>query len=102
MKTKEDILQIVQKVIEQLNENEERIGCEIPKEPETRLIGYNSQLDSLGLIILIVGIEQEIDTVFKIKITIADDKAMSEKHSPFKSIDSLTEYVLGLVNAKEK
>ena len=67
------------------------------KQPETRLFGGESTLDSLGLVNLIVAIEQRLDEDLGLALTLADEKALSRKASPFRSIDSLANYVLELV-----
>ena len=59
----------------------------------TRLFGGNSDLDSLGLVNLIVAIEQHLEEEFNITISLADDKAMSQKHSPFKTVGTLVDYI---------
>jgi acyl carrier protein len=67
-----------------------------PAEPEvetTRLIGRESALDSLGLVNLLVDLEQRIDEHCNCSITLADDRAMSQTNSPFRTIQSLTDYI---------
>lgn len=63
----------------------------------TRLLGSGSMLDSLGLVTLIVDIEQEIEDQFGISITIANERAMNQTKSPFRSIQTLVEYIELLV-----
>ena len=60
---------------------------------DTTIYGNDSRLDSLGLINLIVAVEQNIEDEFDVSITIADERAMSQKHSPFRTIGSLAEYI---------
>jgi acyl carrier protein len=61
----------------------------------TRLFG--GALDSVGLVSLIVELEQQIADRDEGSITIADDRAMSQKRSPFRTIGSLADYVQGLM-----
>ena len=61
----------------------------------TRLFG--SALDSVGLVSLIVELEQQIADRDEASITIADDRAMSQKRSPSRTIGSLADYVQGLM-----
>ena len=61
----------------------------------TRLFG--GALDSVGLVSLIVELEQQIADRAEASITIADDRAMSQKRSPFRTIGSLGDYVQGLM-----
>ena len=60
---------------------------------DTTIYGNDSRLDSLGLINLIVAVEQNIEDEFDVNITIADERAMSQKHSPFTTIGSLANYI---------
>ena len=57
-------------------------------------------LDSLDLVRLITIIEEEIFNVMSIRIIIVSDKAMSQKHSPFNTIESLTDFIEELINEK--
>ncbi|MEZ0395197.1 MAG: hypothetical protein ABWK53_02010 [Anaerolineales bacterium] len=60
---------------------------------ETRLLGRNSKLDSLGLVNLIVLVEEKIADRYDRRLTLADERAMSQERSPFRSVQSLAEYV---------
>jgi D-alanine--poly(phosphoribitol) ligase subunit 2 len=87
-----NIEKIVFSAIDELNKQlskEDRLE----KSLETSLFGRNSKLDSLGLINLIVAVEQNIEDEFDITITLADERAMSEKHSPFRTVRSLADYI---------
>ena len=55
----------------------------------TKLFNGREGLDSLGLVTLLINIEQKIESEYGTSLTIADEKAMSEKNSPFKTIGSL-------------
>jgi|KBSSwiStaDraftv2_1062776.scaffolds.fasta_scaffold2083358_2 acyl carrier protein len=66
----------------------------IPLNEETRLIGRNGMLDSLGLVNLIVDVEEEVNRRFDLSISLVDDKAMSQKHSPFATVGRLADYIL--------
>jgi len=70
-------------------------------EPETQLFGRGSKLDSLGLVNLIVMVEEKALDEFDAIITIADERAMSQKNSPFRTIRSLSEYVLELIKEQQ-
>jgi acyl carrier protein len=63
------------------------------KAPETRLLGSQSILDSLHLVSLIVTIEREVEDAFGVALTLADERALSMKASPFRSIQSLADYI---------
>ena len=63
------------------------------KAPETRLLGSQSVLDSMQLVSLIVTIEREVEDAFGVALTLADERALSMKASPFRSIQSLADYI---------
>ena len=60
---------------------------------DTPIFGGESNIDSLGLVTLLVSIEQKIEDEMNVNITIADEKAISLKNSPFKTIKSLTDFI---------
>ncbi len=63
------------------------------KAPETRLLGSQSVLDSMHLVGLIVTIEREVEDTFVVALTLADERALSMEASPFRSIQSLADYI---------
>jgi len=97
MKTKSEIIEVIFESIEEINQQN---GTQIDKNPNTKLFGRECELDSLGLVNLIVSIEENINNEYNSSITIADEKAMSQKHSPFRTVDTLADYVTELLNEK--
>jgi acyl carrier protein len=63
----------------------------------TYLIGRRSVLDSLGLVTLIVDLEQRIEQEYDLSLTLASDRAMSQKNSPFLTVATLAEYIDTLI-----
>jgi acyl carrier protein len=61
----------------------------------TRLFG--GRLDSVNVVSLIVEMEEQIADHCDVSITIADDLAMSQQRSPFRTVGSLADYVQGLM-----
>lgn len=61
--------------------------------PETRLFGRSGVLDSLGLVNVVLEVEQQIGDETGVTISLMDDKAMSQTRSPFRTVSSLAEYV---------
>ena len=60
---------------------------------DTRLFGGDSLLDSTALVSLIVEVEQQLNETYGIETVIVDDRAMSQAHSPFRTIGSLADYI---------
>lgn len=96
--TKNEIIEIIFESIDEINQE---YDVKLPKELSTKLFGGECELDSLGLVSLIVSIEENINNSCSFSISIADEKAMSQKYSPFRSVDTLANYVMGLVNEEK-
>lgn len=60
---------------------------------DTKLLGHNAVLDSLGLVTLLVDLEQRLEEDYDVTITLADERAMSQKSSPFRTVQSLSDYI---------
>ena len=90
MDNKNEIFKIIYESIDEINQINE---LNIERNKDTKLIGKESTLDSLGLVNLIVGIEENIADKFKIVISLTDEKAMSQKNSPFLSVNSLADFI---------
>jgi len=64
------------------------------------LYGQGGRLDSLELVSLIVAVEHKITKEFGIAITLADERAMSQENSPFRTLSSLYDYICLLLDEK--
>ena len=65
----------------------------------SRILGV---LDSLGVVFLLTELEERISDQLEVEIVIADERAMSQKTSPFRRVKSLTDYVTMLVKEQLK
>ena len=64
----------------------------------TPLFGDRGMLDSLTLVALVVAVEQAIEDELGASVSLADEKALSQKHSPYRTIGSLADYAGGLIH----
>ena len=90
---------VIMNSIEEFNrqlENEDQLE----KSPNTILFGNGGVLDSLGLVNFIVIVEQNIENEFDATITLADERAMSQQTSPFRTVGTLTDYIEMLLGEK--
>lgn len=69
-------------------------------EPDTRLFGSGGVLDSMGLVSLITDLEEKIESDYNISLILADERAMSQERSPFRSVSSLSRYISTLMDKK--
>jgi acyl carrier protein len=89
---KQQIIEAIHSVIDDYNRQNPK-QKPVTKTPETALYGSKSEIDSLGLINLVVGVEQNIEQSFDRTITLADDRALSQEVSPFSTICTLADYI---------
>ena len=59
---------------------------------EAALFGPDSPLDSLGLVALLLDVEEGLADI-GVHVVLSDERAMSQKRSPFRSVQSLVAYV---------
>ena len=96
MNEPEDILAAIYRAIDWIN-GELPLDRKLIKVPETRLLGSESVLDSMHLVSLIIAIEREVEDTFGVALTLADERALSMRESPFRSIQSLSDYIGTLI-----
>jgi hypothetical protein len=65
----------------------------VAKSPETKLFGPDGTLDSLGLVAFLVSVEQRVAEKLGVSLTLANENAMSQKKSPFRTMRSLAGYI---------
>lgn len=96
MPTKNEILDVIVQTIESYNKLTIEPKIQFTSPGSALLFDPKSSLDSLGLVTLILNIEDNLSEKFGLNITLADDRAMSQKNSPFRSTESLTDYIYNL------
>lgn len=85
--------QVVDLIIETAKElGADEIGFEGALSETTVLFGKDGALDSMGLVTLIVAVEQAIEDRFDAGVGLADEKAMSQANSPYHSVGTLADY----------
>jgi acyl carrier protein len=69
-----------------------------PIEPSTALFGPRGILKSMELVSLIVDLEEKIQDEYGLSLVLADERAMSQEKSPFRSVSSLAQYICTLMD----
>ena len=92
MDNKEQISASIFKVIDDIN-RELPPDLQLNKSLDTVLFGQGGGLDSLGLVNFVVASEQKILEDFSKPVSISDERAMSQKNSPFRTIGTLVDYI---------
>ena len=60
----------------------------------TVIVGEGAVLDSLGVVSLIVEIEQRLEQEYEVAVTLASERAMSQRSSPFRTVGVLADYMV--------
>ena len=97
---KEKILNIVLQQLKEIGEEQEikeLINCKA----NTPIYSRNGTIDSITLVYLVTELEEAIELNYDKIITLVDEKAMSQKISPFRSANSLADYMIKLIEADE-
>jgi D-alanine--poly(phosphoribitol) ligase subunit 2 len=95
------LISLIKEALQELNEQPE-IKSIADSGNETPLFGQNGILDSLGLVSLVVAVEQAIEDEFGVSVSLADEKAMSQRNSPYRTIGSLAEYAGRVLKAETR
>ena len=95
VQTRDDIEAIVVGAVEMTNMAREP-DQQLDTSKDAILYGPGSSLDSLGLVGLIIDVEEAFQDA-GIEISLNNDSAMSQTKSPFQSIRSLVDYIASIV-----
>ena len=86
----QEMVELIIKTAKELGDEELSLTEEL--NVNTRLFGKDGVLDSMGLVTLIIAVEQAIEDRYEISIALADEKALSQAKSPYRSVARLAEY----------
>ena len=87
-KALEVVLVCLRDAVEQSGGDVAAVGADTP------IVGPGAVIDSIGVVSLIVDIEQRLEMDHQVSVTLASDKAMSQKNSPFRTAGVLADHVL--------
>jgi len=89
------ILAVVLQAMERTNQMRTE-AMRLAVSQEAPLFGPPSPLDSLGLVSLLIDVEEALDEAGH-PVILSDDRALSQSRSPFRTVSSLVEYIDGLL-----
>lgn len=94
-----DVTQITESLLRAVDEVNQGLppNKKVPREPNAVLFGTKAEVDSLVLINLVILAERNIESDFGRTISLADERALLEEKSPFRSISSMATYVAKLL-----
>ena len=86
-----EIQELVLGAITTINVGREQ-GHKLTVSPTAPLFGGASPLDSLGLVALLIDIEDAL-AGRGVSVALSDERALSERRSPFRSVPTLVDYI---------
>lgn len=92
MASRDQVVQLILDVAADLNLSLTR-PIDVSQGEGAALFGGEGVLDSLGFVSLVVAVEQALDEI-GISVILADERALSQKSSPFRTVGSLADYVV--------
>lgn len=101
MKTKPTLEEVQLAVFSAIEETliDLNIDYKVDKNTDFSLFGSNNIIDSIALVNILVATEEKIMNQFDEQITIASEKAFSQKSSPFKTFNTLALFVHEIIKS---
>ncbi|HLN60228.1 MAG TPA: hypothetical protein VK464_01660 [Symbiobacteriaceae bacterium] len=94
--TREEVAEVLRDAVEAFNTvHGEKL---LVFAPETPLFGHGAPLSSLDLVMFLVEVEGRLADQFGLERSLSDDRAMSQQRSPFRTIATLTDYIVTLAS----
>jgi acyl carrier protein len=91
--SRDTVLQYIYDALRRANDlrgPEDHLVCE----ETTVLYGREGGLDSLGLVSLVLDVEEAVNAQTGRGLVLADERALAQRRSPFRSVESLADYVM--------
>ena len=85
-------VELVKAAVKELSDE---LGYESLRQPsaETVLFGGADGIDSLSLVQIVAEVERAVEDKFGKRVVLADERAMSRRQSPFRTVGTLAELV---------
>lgn len=93
---KSEIVSLITAQVKAYNENLDE-PVDLSAGEGSVLFGEGGVLASVDFVTLVLDIEEAVETATGQSVTLADERAMSQKHSPFRTVGSLADYIAGLL-----
>ncbi len=95
---KQDLISLISAQVQAYNETLDE-PVDLSTGADSVLFGEGGVLTSVDFVTLVLDIEEAVENATGQSITLADERAMSQKHSPFRTVGTLADYIAGLLEA---
>lgn len=89
--------EVTQCVIDVVQQNGHEQNIEALKQADMQTLLFGKHLDSMGIVFLVTDLEARLHQTLGVAVSLADERAMSQKTSPFRSVKTLANYAQTLV-----
>jgi acyl carrier protein len=96
MTEREKILHSIYAALDEVNEQLPD-DQQLEKSPDTVLLGESGKIESIDLVNILVATEENVEEAFGVPLSITDERAVSEKNSPFTTIGTLCDFITNLL-----
>ena len=96
MTDRDKILQCIYDAVDEVN-GQLPEDQTLEKSLDTVLLGESGKLESIDLVNILVATEENIEEAFDVPVSITDERAVSEKNSPFTTIGTLSDFISNLL-----
>ena len=97
----DDLVQIIVAATRELAA-EQGIDIDGALDSNTRLFGEGGLLDSMALVSLVIAVEQTLEERYAVGVALADEKALSQRSSPYRTVGTLAAYAAQELAARQK
>jgi D-alanine--poly(phosphoribitol) ligase subunit 2 len=92
------LVSLIVETLQELNWHRQTIAVDLSG--NTPLFGPDGILDSMGMVMLVVGLEQAIEDKHGVTVNLADEKALSKQNALYRTIGSLADYASRLIQER--
>ncbi len=90
---RDKIIRLVAEAVSDLNDELQYESLNNPSD-DTVIFGGDEGIDSLSLVRLVIDIEQRVHEELGKPVSLTDERAMSAKRSPYRSVGALSDFVI--------
>ena len=98
---RDEAIKVIYSALDLINSEKGSEG-KLIKSEETTLFGHGANLDSFELVGLVLSVESKIAQELGAVITLADEKAMSQRSSPFRTVATMADYIVQVIEETKR
>jgi len=97
-----EVIEIIKNAFEEIMELKEEYRKLKEINEITPIFGKDALFDSMDLVYFLVTVEEKVRNKYNVSISLTDEKAMSQRNTPFKNVKTLSEYIINILEEKRE